>query len=245
MHRISVRRSPASLGTLAAQAVGAGNPKLAGAWVQVSLAVQVCILPVVIAAWACTSPGLEALGVRKEAAGMAGYYAAALAAALPFRTAVQHLGAFLSAQRIVKPAAAASAVAGTVNVALGLPLVLGVPIPGFAGFGFAACPWVTVGVELGQGLGLWAYAVPAKRLHERCWPGWSLSHVTLSRVRVCAEPALRAAQRNGRSRGVRNSQKPTYTHADPDARVPTHLRPRRALHRERFLEDVSSRRPRR
>ena len=126
-----------------------------------------------------------------------------------------------------------------------LPLVLGVPIPGFAGFGFAACPWVTVGVELGQGLGLWAYAVPAKRLHERCWPGWSLSHVTLSRVRVCAEPALRAAQRNGRSRGVRNSQKPTYTHADPDARVPTHLRPRRALHRERFLEDVSSRRPRR
>jgi hypothetical protein len=38
-----------------------------------------------------------------------------------------------------------------INLVVGLPMVLGIPLKqlgvAFDGFGFAACPWVTVGAE--------------------------------------------------------------------------------------------------
>ena len=167
------------LGTLAAQALGAGNARLVGAWVQVSLAVQAVLMLPVAASWLAAGQGLRALGADDGVVGMAGYYARSMAAALPGRTALQPLTAFLSAQRIVAPAAGASATAAVLNAALGIGLVLR------AGLGFPAAPWVTVGVENAQLAALWAYAVPLKRLHERCWPGWDLrKHVTRERVQT-------------------------------------------------------------
>ena len=56
------------LGTFVGQAVGAGNHKLAGIWLQLSLVVLMCICVPVIGLWCLTGPTLRAFGVSNDLA---------------------------------------------------------------------------------------------------------------------------------------------------------------------------------
>merc|ERR1712147_198821 len=82
------------------------------------------------------------------------------------------------------------------NLALGLALVLGVPFPGFKGFGFPACPAVTSGVEFVQ-LALVVYLFCYReRLQDACRPdgGWlHLGNVTRERCVAYAKLYVPAA----------------------------------------------------
>eukprot|EP00951_Prasinocladus_malaysianus_P021195 scaffold174815_cov51-Prasinocladus_malaysianus.AAC.1 len=71
------------------------------------------------------------------------------------------------------------------NLGLGLFFVLGVPIPGWSGFGFKACPIVTLSVEYMQLLILWGVYWAALKYYAAYWPesGWSFSNVTAARVK--------------------------------------------------------------
>ena len=51
------------------------------------------------------------------------------------------------AQRIMRPSAQLSVQTSVLNLGLGVFLVLGFPMSGWAGYGFKACPWVTLGCE--------------------------------------------------------------------------------------------------
>ena len=71
----------------------------------------------------------------------------------------------------------------------GLWLVLGIPFSlsadGWAGFGFHACPLVTVGCEWAQTLILVGFFCGVKGLHKECWPEAGLSWAHITRDRVC------------------------------------------------------------
>jgi Na+-driven multidrug efflux pump len=140
-------------------------------------------IPVALS-WALTGPLLLALGEPREVADDASYYALVLMACLPARIGISQISQFFTSQKIMHPGMTTGFVAMLMNLCLGLVFVLGIPVPGWSGFGFPACPLVTSVVEYCQlALLLGVYWVGMK-LYRDCWPeaGWSWSHVTRARV---------------------------------------------------------------
>ena len=185
------------LGIFVSQAYGAGNYALAGAWLQTSYVVLAVVALPVVAAWSCTGLALQLFGVndatlRNDAA----FYAWVLMACIPARVGFSQLTQFFSAQKLMRPSYATAPVAMVLNLVLGLALVLGVPFPGFDGFGFPACPAVTSGVEFFQ-LALVVYLFCYReRLQDACRPdgGWlHLDNVTRERCVAYAKLYVPAA----------------------------------------------------
>jgi MATE family multidrug resistance protein len=170
------------LGVLCGAAVGAGNPKLAGVWLQVSLVVLSGIVVLVFLCWYLTEAFWLAFGEDPTVARMAGQYARVLAWSLPGQLGFAQLTQFFSSQRIMHPEVTASAAALLLNLALGLVFVLGIPVPRFSGFGFPACPVVTTSVVYVQLFILWFVYIHIQKLHEPCWAGWVWQEITRQRI---------------------------------------------------------------
>lgn len=132
------------LGVLVGGAVGAGNLKLAGIYLQVSYVVLGCISILVFICWNVTEQVWLAFGSDAEISQMAGYYARVLSFAIPGVIGFGQLSQFFSAQKILRPEVNSSAFGLLMNLSLGLIFVLGWPIPGWEGYQFKACPIVTV-----------------------------------------------------------------------------------------------------
>jgi len=215
------------LGVLCGAAVGAGNPKLAGIYLQVSYYVLAYVVLFVFVCWYFTEQVRTtkrlclvccgcvvkeervlksrlsiiylikqvwlAFGSEPHLAKMAGFYAKALAWSLPAQLAVGQLTQFFSSQRIMYPEVNASAVALVMNLVFGLILVLGIPIPGWHGFGFPACPIVTTGVTYVQLFVLYFVYIYIQRLHEPCWGGWAWKEITRERIWTFCELYVPAA----------------------------------------------------
>ena len=94
--------------------------------------------------WACTAQVWEALGQSKSLAEDAGYYSNVFILMVPAQIGLTQLTQFFSAQRIMMPEVVISMMALTLNLLLGLVFVLGIPFEGFSGYGFKACPIITV-----------------------------------------------------------------------------------------------------
>jgi multidrug resistance protein, MATE family len=172
------------LSILCSNAVGAGNPKLAGIYLQVSLIVLAPVVIFVFACWYMTGPIWAWFGSDAHLVRMAGYYAKVLAWSLPGQLLMSQLSQFFSSQRIMHPEVNASVVAMTINLLFGLMFVLGIPIPGWTGYGFAACPMVTAIVVYIQVFVLWFVYMYRQRLHEPCWDGFAWKEITANRVRT-------------------------------------------------------------
>eukprot|EP00009_Paramoeba_aestuarina_P006554 CAMPEP_0201508816 /NCGR_PEP_ID=MMETSP0161_2-20130828/2051_1 /ASSEMBLY_ACC=CAM_ASM_000251 /TAXON_ID=180227 /ORGANISM="Neoparamoeba aestuarina, Strain SoJaBio B1-5/56/2" /LENGTH=544 /DNA_ID=CAMNT_0047903585 /DNA_START=112 /DNA_END=1746 /DNA_ORIENTATION=+ len=159
-------------------AIGSGNPKIAGVWLQVSTYfILFMCLPVMIL-WFLTSPVLQLFGVSKDMANQAGYYSSVLAICLPFRSVYRQLAQFLAAQKIIYPGTVTGIAACTFNLVLGLILVLGIPIPNWDGFGFYACPVVTLTAEIFMSVIFYLVFFAYLRLHDPCWDGRDPSLLT-------------------------------------------------------------------
>lgn len=172
------------LDILVGGAVGAGNPKLAGIYLQVAYAVISVVAIFVIVAWNLTEQVWVAFGSDPEISRMAGYYASVLSISIPGQLLFTQLSQFFSAQRIMHPEVNASTFALMCNLVLGLIFVLGIPFPNFGGYGFVACPWVTSSVVYLQLLLIWFVYVYRQKLHEPCWGGWSWGEITWQRVKT-------------------------------------------------------------
>uniref|UniRef100_A0A7S0ANF4 Multidrug and toxic compound extrusion protein n=1 Tax=Minutocellus polymorphus TaxID=265543 RepID=A0A7S0ANF4_9STRA len=172
------------LRVLVGQSVGAGNPKLAGAYLQVSYFILSLLSVPVIACWLSTKFVWRAMGQGDEITADAGYYATVLALSIPGQIVYSQLSQFFSSQRIMHPEVIASSSALGLNLLFGLIFVLGVGIPNFSGFGFVSCPWVTTTVVYVQGFLLWYIACYRQRLHEKCWGGWNRSSITTERIKT-------------------------------------------------------------
>jgi len=135
------------LGIFVGNAVGAGNARLAHIWIQVSLAVLIPLTVLIMGLWVLTGPILSMFGVNHELLYDAGYFGAVMSLALPARTVMGQISEFLGGHQLVKPEAMISLLTASINLVAGLFFVLGVPVKGWHGFGFDACPWVTVATE--------------------------------------------------------------------------------------------------
>uniref|UniRef100_A0A7S3SW53 Uncharacterized protein n=1 Tax=Emiliania huxleyi TaxID=2903 RepID=A0A7S3SW53_EMIHU len=184
------------LGIFVGNAVGAAKAgtapwQLAGEWLQVSVAVLGAISCFVMGLWAATGPVLRLTRADAALIPDASYFSLVLLACIPARVLFSQLQQYLSAQRIVKPAAAVALVGLAANLLLGYLLVLGVPTgpSRFGGYGFPACPIVTSAVEWLQLLALAGLFCLCLGYGRQGWPqavGWcgvSPAFVTKSRVR--------------------------------------------------------------
>lgn len=188
------------LSTFVAQAYGSTNKVMGGIWLQVSLVVVGVISVPVMISWLVCGPMLIAMDVSRNLIGPAEYYALVLVTAIPPRVCIGQLSQFLMAQKIANPLVKTGLFGMTVNLVAGIVFVLGIGVPGWQGFGFWACPVVTVLVEW---ITLFVYIYwfcYKKRLHTvgGCWPsdGFQLSYITFSRVKQFNElyfPAALAA----------------------------------------------------
>jgi len=181
------------LNVLVGAAVGAGNPKLAGIYLQVSYVVLGGIIVFVFGCWHLTEFVWTKWGSDPDIAKMAGYYAKVLAWSLPGQLAFSQLTQFFSAQRIMQPEVTASSVALALNLALGLVFVLGIPVPGWSGYGFEACPIVTAFVVYVQLFTIWFFYMHLGRLHEACWDGWNFKEITRERIKTFCDLYIPAA----------------------------------------------------
>ena len=183
------------LGVFVGGAVGAGNPKLAGIYLQVSYVVLFIVSIIVIISWCFTERVWLWFGSDAEISHMAGYYAQILSTAIPGMILFNQLAQFFSAQRIMQPEVNSSALGLFANLLFGLIFVLGWPIPGFEGYGFNACPTVTAIVTYVQfGFVLLVY-VHIQKLHAPCWPGWKAwkTNITWTRIVTFSELYFPAA----------------------------------------------------
>jgi MATE family multidrug resistance protein len=175
------------LGVLVGGAIGAGNHKLAGIYLQVSLFVLSIMALFVFVCWNLTETVWVSFGSNPEISQMAGYYSSALSLAIPGVLVFGQLSQFFSAQRIMTPEVNSSSIGLVMNLVLGLIFVLGVGIPGFDGFGFVACPIVTSLVTYFQLAAIVGIYVVWKQLHAPGWPGWNWNEITWARIKTYSE----------------------------------------------------------
>jgi MATE family multidrug resistance protein len=184
------------LGVLVGGAVGAGNPKLAGIYLQVSYVVLAFMSVVVFFCWQLTEQVWLAFGSDPEISKMAGYYAQVLSLAIPGILAFGQLSQFFSAQRIMHPEVNSASIGLAMNLVFGLIFVLGWPssiFSGFTGFGFIACPIITAVVTYVQLAILLIVYVRIQKLHAPCWDGWNMSEITWARVKTFCDLYIPAA----------------------------------------------------
>jgi multidrug resistance protein, MATE family len=186
------------LSILCGNAIGAGNPKLAGIYLQVSYYVLSWVLVFVIICWYCTERVWLMFGSDPKIASMAGYYARVLAWSLPGQMIYTQLSQFFQSQRIMHPEVNAAAIAMLANLIFGLYFVLGQPLEGlngssFTGFGFTACPIVTACMTYLQLFIVTYFYMYRQRLHEPCWDGWSFEAITKDRIKSFIDLYIPAA----------------------------------------------------
>jgi MATE family multidrug resistance protein len=175
------------LRVLVGGAVGSGNPKLAGIYLQVSYFVLSAVSIFVFVAWNMTEKVWLWFGSDPEICEMAGYYARVLSFAIPAMIGFNQLAQFFFAQRIMYPLINSSGIGLLKNLILGLVFVLGWPLPGFDGFGFVACPIVTTLVSYFQLAFLFIIYIYVGELHANCWPGWRFSEITWDRIKTFSD----------------------------------------------------------
>eukprot|EP00571_Detonula_confervacea_P015579 CAMPEP_0172308306 /NCGR_PEP_ID=MMETSP1058-20130122/8944_1 /TAXON_ID=83371 /ORGANISM="Detonula confervacea, Strain CCMP 353" /LENGTH=509 /DNA_ID=CAMNT_0013020691 /DNA_START=118 /DNA_END=1647 /DNA_ORIENTATION=- len=132
------------LSILVGQSIGANNPQLAVVYLRISFLILGILSIGVMISFSYTEQVWLWLGQPEDIAKDAGYYSFVFIFAIPARLGFAQLSQFLSAQRIMKPEVSASLMALLCNLVLGVALVLGIPFTEFDGWGFKACPVVTV-----------------------------------------------------------------------------------------------------
>lgn len=101
---------------------------------------------------------------------------------------------YFSAQRIMNPEVHSSLFALALNLLFGFVFVLGVGIPNFNGFGFAACPIVTTLVAYIQIMVLYVVYIRIQQLHKPCWNhAWDWNEITYPRIKTFCQLYFPAA----------------------------------------------------
>lgn len=161
--------------TLTSQAIGAGNPKLCGVWLQLSFLFMLAGSVPIAATWwfagdiLASVPRAPSRAVCDLAAVYARYSIAWLFPDAVFSAFCQ----WLMGQRQVRPTIPIHAAFVGVNLGANVLLVHGAG-PYWSGLGFAGSPLATAFTKVLRGLALVYYVCHVRRLHAPYWPGWDL-----------------------------------------------------------------------
>eukprot|EP00584_Thalassiosira_punctigera_P002158 CAMPEP_0172531628 /NCGR_PEP_ID=MMETSP1067-20121228/4955_1 /TAXON_ID=265564 ORGANISM="Thalassiosira punctigera, Strain Tpunct2005C2" /NCGR_SAMPLE_ID=MMETSP1067 /ASSEMBLY_ACC=CAM_ASM_000444 /LENGTH=519 /DNA_ID=CAMNT_0013316025 /DNA_START=38 /DNA_END=1597 /DNA_ORIENTATION=+ len=184
------------LGIFVGQSIGANNHPLALIYLRISVLILGVLSIGVAISWSFTEKVWLWLGQSEDIAKDAGYYSFVFIFSIPAQLGFSQLSQFLSAQRIMKPEVASSLIALVGNLVLGVVMVMGIPHLGFDGFGFKACPLVTVMIVWCQCLLLYLYwlkyydksqALSSSNAHKQDMSSWT-EGITMERI--CTYSAL-------------------------------------------------------
>ena len=165
------------LGIMCSHANGARRYEMIGIWFQVSMVVVSLFAIAVTISWWCTSPVLQIFGQPEELATYAGIYAGILSLCIPCKILFTDLTQVLQSQSKLRPSVVAASSAMIINVVLGFTFVIAL------GFGFVACPIVTVFAEVCQTIIIVGYYICYKGVADHCWPKTSIyDNVTRERM---------------------------------------------------------------
>lgn len=165
-----------SLNALVSQAIGSGNKKMAGTWLQLSLFwLTVSYLPCLISFF-FVGQILALLGFDAEICELAGSYAK-FNVLWPIPNGwYQCMRFYFQAQGITRPAMYNNMIFLCCNVVLNWLLVFGGPFRywcGWEGFGFVGAAMSLSLSRSLQPLAYWLYMFVYRRAHVETWPGWS------------------------------------------------------------------------
>lgn len=179
--------------TLASQCVGAGNPKLAGVWLQSSFLFMVLgCLPIGVV-WFNAGRLLAVVphGPDAKVCALAATFARwSLVWLLP-DACFSAFSQWLMGLQLVRPTIPIHAAFVVFNVAANVALVRGAGP--FEGLGFVGSPVATACTKLLRGVVLVVFTCHSKKLHEPYWGGWApRDALDASRLRRLAAQALPA-----------------------------------------------------
>eukprot|EP00045_Choanoeca_perplexa_P012931 m.143987 g.143987 ORF g.143987 m.143987 type:complete len:528 (+) comp16183_c0_seq1:201-1784(+) len=179
----------AGINTLGSQALGAGNPKLVGVWLQISLVViTVLALPTAIALLYAK----EIIALVESDAEVLDYvqrfarWSMLTVWPLAWYSAIRQ---YFQAQGIVLPATVVSLVSIPINLGYNQLLIHGIPKV-WNGYGFIGGPMATAATVTTQLVMFCGYMFWYKQHHVPTWPGWSWSHFTSKRIQAHLGVAL-------------------------------------------------------
>ena len=173
------------LNALVGQAMGSGNPKMAGVWLQQSMVwLSLSMAPCLVFLFYVT-PILKFLNFPDDVSQVAGTYAKFnLLWPIP-NGLYQCMRFYFQAQGLPRPAMYNNLLFLFVNAVLNWTFVFGGPVPGWNGFGFiGAAISLSISRTL-QPLLYYLYMFVYKQHHKNTWPedGWSLQHHTAARTK--------------------------------------------------------------
>lgn len=174
------------LNALVGQAMGSGNPKMAGIWLQQSCFwLSITMLPCLVGLF-YVDPFLQLLGFPADIAAVAGHYAKFnLLWPIP-NGLYQCLRFYFQACGFPRPAMYNNLVFLLVNAMLNWIFVMGGPfrVFGWHGFGFVGAAVSLSISRTMQGVCYYIYMFVYKEHHKNAWPdaGWSFGHHTKERT---------------------------------------------------------------
>lgn len=181
-----------SLNALVSQAIGSGNKKMAGTWLQLSVFfLTVSYIPC-LASFFYVADMLRMLGFSENVCLLAGEYAK-WNVFWPIPNGwYQCMRFYFQAQGNTRPAMYNNMVFLVVNALLNWTLVFGGPFRslGWYGFGFIGAAMSLSCSRSLQPLFYWLYMFVWKKNHHETWPGWSLDFLKADRVKTFMDQSL-------------------------------------------------------
>jgi len=181
-----------SLNALVSQALGSGNKKMAGTWLQLSLFwLTVGYIPCLFGFF-YVEQVLTFLGFTPKICSLAGSYAK-WNALWPIPNGwYQCMRFYFQAQGITRPAMYNNMLFLVMNIFLNWTLVYGGPFRsmGFNGFGFVGAAMSLSCSRSLQPVAYWLYMFVWRKAHAETWPGWSWAFLAPSRNKAFMAQSL-------------------------------------------------------
>lgn len=182
-----------SLNALVSQAIGSGNKKMAGTWLQLSLFwLTVSYVPMLVSFF-YVGDMLHFLGFSPEICQLAGAYAK-FNVFWPIPNGwYQCMRFYFQAQGNTRPAMYNNMTFLGVNVILNWVFVFGGPfrhLCGWEGFGFVGAAISLSTSRCLQPLAYWLWMFVYKGNHKETWPGWSWNFLQRDRLRKFMDQSL-------------------------------------------------------
>jgi MATE family multidrug resistance protein len=181
--------SPAyCLNSLCSQAIGAGNKKLAGVWLQLAFFFCTVICLIVIGFYFLTETVVGMISEQPGIPHMSQQYNAFAALSLWPMVMYMALRQYFQALQIVRPAFVVSTITVFFNFAMNELLVFG--IDGYGGLGLIGSPLATFCSMIFQIVSFCTYVIFIKKYHADYWDGFSLECFRADRMRRYIKVAL-------------------------------------------------------
>lgn len=181
-----------SLNALVSQAMGSGNKKMAGTWLQLSVFwLTLSYIPCLVSFF-YVGEILTWLGFSQTICTLAATYAR-YNVFWPIPNGwYQCMRFYFQAQGVTRPAMYNNMIFLVVNVMLNWIFVFGGPFQlcGWNGFGFVGAAISLSVSRCSQPLFYWLYMFAWKGRHRQTWPGWSLLFLQRERVRAFMHQSL-------------------------------------------------------